>query len=109
MYDGHSDPKQFLMSYEATILIWGQYCSHGEVLCHGSQKCGSNLVLLSSARDNYVMVEAKGHVSDQLSGFSNEASHRPCSLSVYAGAGGVFAGVCPKVLVAERSSTYSAQ
>jgi hypothetical protein len=33
MYDGHSDPKQFLMSYEATIyiLIWGQYCSHGKV------------------------------------------------------------------------------
>jgi hypothetical protein len=33
MYDGHSDPKQFLMSYEATIYIriWGQYCSHGKV------------------------------------------------------------------------------
>jgi hypothetical protein len=23
MYDGHSDPKQFLMSYEATILSYG--------------------------------------------------------------------------------------
>jgi hypothetical protein len=22
MYDGHSDPKQFLMSYEATLLSW---------------------------------------------------------------------------------------
>ena len=37
MYDGHSDPKQFLMSYEATnIFIWWQYCSHGEILRHGS-------------------------------------------------------------------------
>jgi hypothetical protein len=26
MYDGHSDPKQFLMSYEATISSW--YSSH---------------------------------------------------------------------------------
>jgi hypothetical protein len=55
------------------------------------------------------MAEAKGHVSDQLSGFSNEAGHRPSSLSVYAGPGGVFAGVCLKVLAAESSSTYSAQ
>jgi hypothetical protein len=23
MYDGHSDPKQFLMSYEATIYSYG--------------------------------------------------------------------------------------
>jgi hypothetical protein len=55
------------------------------------------------------MAEAKGHVSDQLSGFLNEASHCPSSLSVYAGPGGVFACVCPKVLAPESSSTYSAQ
>jgi hypothetical protein len=55
------------------------------------------------------MVEAKGYISDQLSGFSNEAGHCPGSLSVYAGPGGVLAGVCLKVLAAESSSTYSAQ
>jgi hypothetical protein len=110
MYDGHSDPKQFLMSYEATISSYGgQYCSHGKVLRHGSQKRSSNLVLLSSARDNYVMAEAKGYVSDQLLGFSNEAGHCPGSLSVHAGPEGVFASVCSKVLAAESSSTYSAQ
>jgi hypothetical protein len=43
------------------IFIWGQYCSHGEILRHGSQKCSANLVLFSSARDNYVLAEAKGH------------------------------------------------
>jgi hypothetical protein len=55
------------------------------------------------------MVEAKGCVSDQLSGISNKASHRPGSLSVYTGLGGVLAGVCQKVLKGESSSTYSAQ
>jgi hypothetical protein len=55
------------------------------------------------------MTKAKGYVSDQLSGFSNEAGQGPGSLSVYAGPGGIFAGVCPKVLAAESSSTYSAQ
>jgi hypothetical protein len=55
------------------------------------------------------MAEAKGYFSDQLSRFSNEAGHYLGSLSVYAGPGGVFAGVCPKVLAAESSSTYSAQ
>jgi hypothetical protein len=55
------------------------------------------------------MSEAKGYVIDQLSGFPNEVGHYLGSLLVYAGPGGVFAGVCPKVLAAESSSTYSAQ
>jgi hypothetical protein len=60
MYDGHSDPKQFLMSYEATISSYG-----GNVAVmakrHGSPKCGPNLVLFSPARDNYVVAEAQRH------------------------------------------------
>jgi hypothetical protein len=55
------------------------------------------------------MAEAKTYVSDQLLGFSNEAGHCLGSLSVYAGPGGIFTGVCPKVLAAESSSTHSAQ
>jgi hypothetical protein len=55
------------------------------------------------------MAEAKGYVSDQLSGFPNEAGHCPGSFSVYTGSGGVFTGVCSKVLAAESSSTYNAQ
>jgi hypothetical protein len=43
------------------IFIWGQYCSHGEILRHGSQKRSANLVLFTSARDNYVLAEAKRH------------------------------------------------
>jgi hypothetical protein len=55
------------------------------------------------------MAEAKGYVSDQLSGISNKAIHCPSSLLMYTGPGGVLAGVCPKVLKAKSSSTYSAQ
>jgi hypothetical protein len=55
------------------------------------------------------MAEAKGYVSNQLSGFSNEAGHCLGPLSVYAGLGGIFVGVCPKVLAAESSSTNSVQ
>jgi hypothetical protein len=59
MYDGHSNPKQFLMSYEATISSYGgQHCSHGEVLRHGSPKCSPDMVFFSPARDNHVMAEA---------------------------------------------------
>jgi hypothetical protein len=54
------------------------------------------------------MAEAKGYVSDQLSGFSNKVGHFPSSFSVYTGPGGVLAGVCPEVLEAKSSSTYSA-
>jgi hypothetical protein len=54
------------------------------------------------------VAEAKGYVSDQLLGISNKASHCPSSLSVYTGLG-VLAGLCPKVLKAESSGTYSAQ
>jgi hypothetical protein len=58
MYDGHSNPKQFLMSYEATISLYGgQYCSHGEVLRHGSPECSPNMVFFSSARDYHVVAE----------------------------------------------------
>jgi hypothetical protein len=76
MYDEHSDPKQFLMSYEATIFfIWWQYCSHGEILRHGSKKCCTNLVFLSSAGNNHIMAIAEGHAYHQFPRVSDETSH----------------------------------
>jgi hypothetical protein len=45
------------------ILKWGQYCSHGEILRHGSQKRSTNLVLFSLARDNHIMAEAQGYAN----------------------------------------------
>jgi hypothetical protein len=84
MYDGHSDPKQFLMSYKATI-VWRQYCCPGEVLRHGSQKCGSDVVFFSSAGDNYVVTEDKGYASHQLLGLPDEASHCTSPIPMHAG------------------------
>jgi hypothetical protein len=55
------------------------------------------------------MAEAKGYVSEQLSGFPNEAGHSLGSFSVYTGPGGVFTGLCLKVLAAESSGTYNPQ
>jgi hypothetical protein len=50
MYDGHSDPKQFLMSYEATISLYGGNTAvHGKVLCHGSPERSPDMVFFSSA------------------------------------------------------------
>jgi hypothetical protein len=63
MYDGHSDPKQFLMSYEATISSYGGNIAVIEVLRLGSPKCGSDMVFLSLAGDNYVVAEDEGHAS----------------------------------------------
>jgi hypothetical protein len=40
------------------ILIWRQRRCHGKVLRHGSPKCGPDMVLLSSAMNNHIMVEA---------------------------------------------------
>jgi hypothetical protein len=75
MYDGHSDLKQFLMSYEATISSYGGNAAVMAILRHGSPKCGPDMVFFSSARDNYVMAEAQGHAGYQFSGLSDEASH----------------------------------
>jgi hypothetical protein len=85
MCDGHSDPKQFLISYEATISSYGGIAHHGKVLCHGSPKCGPNLVLFSPARDNYVVAEAQGHVGHQFPRLLDEASHSSSPVSMYTG------------------------
>jgi hypothetical protein len=57
------------------ILVWGQCCCHGKILRHGSQKRGTDMVFLSSARDNHIMAESQGHASHQLLGLLDEASH----------------------------------
>jgi hypothetical protein len=85
MYDGHSDPKQFLMSYEATnILVWGQRCCHGKILCHGGQKRGPDLVFLPSAKNNHIMAEAQGYASHQFPRLLDKANHCSGFVSMHA-------------------------
>jgi hypothetical protein len=109
MYDGHSDPKQFLMSYEATISSYGGNTAVMAVFRHGCQECCTNLVLLSSARDNHLMAKAKGHVDNQLPRVSNEASHCSSFIPVHPGPRRIPSGVCPKVPASEGTCTNSAQ
>jgi hypothetical protein len=91
------------------ILVQGQYYCHGKVLRHGSQKCRSDMVFLSSTGDNYVVAEAEGYASHQLPGLSDKASHCPSSVPVHTGPRGVPTSVRLKVLSTESSSAYSAQ
>ena len=91
------------------IFIWRQYRSHGEIFHHGSQECCANLVFLSSARNNHFMAEAEGHVTDQLSRISNEASYSSSPLPVYSRSRRIPSGVCPKVLTIEGAGTNGAQ
>jgi hypothetical protein len=99
MYDGHSDPKQFLMSYEATIYSYG---GNTAVMAKSFVMAVKSVAQTwySSLRPGTITSwqKPKGYVIDQLSGISNKASHCPSSLSVYTELGGVLAGVCPKVL-----------
>jgi hypothetical protein len=90
------------------ILVWGQRCCHGKVLCHGSPKRGSDMVFLPSARDNHIMAEAEGHASHQLPRLLDEASHRSGLVSMHTRPWGVPAGLRPKVPAFESSSAYSA-
>jgi hypothetical protein len=70
MYDGHSDPKQFLMSYEATISSYG---GNAAVMAKS----------FSSARDHYFVVEAQGYAGDKFPRLPNEASHSSGLVSMH--------------------------
>jgi hypothetical protein len=43
------------------------------------------MIFLSSAKDNYVMAEAEGHASLQLSGLPDIASYCPSFVPMHAG------------------------
>ena len=91
------------------IFIWWQYCSHGKVFRHGCKECCTNLVLLSSARNNHLMAKAEGHADNQLSRVSNEAGHCSSFIPVHPGPRRIPLGVCPKVPASEGTGTNSAQ
>jgi hypothetical protein len=75
MYDGHSDRKQFLMSYEATISSYGGNAAVMAKSFVMAVRRGPDLVFFPSTRDNYIVAEAQGHAGDQFPRLSDEASH----------------------------------
>jgi hypothetical protein len=65
MYDGHTDPQAIPDELRSNhIFVWWQYGSHGKIFCHGRQECCSDLVLLSSARDNHFLAEIEGYADN---------------------------------------------
>jgi hypothetical protein len=74
MYDGHSDPKQFLMSYEATISLYG---GNAAVMAKSFVMAIRNVAQTwySSLRLGTIIAEAQGHAGYQFSRLSDEASH----------------------------------
>jgi hypothetical protein len=109
MYDGHSDPKQFLMSYEATISSYGGNAAVMAKSRHGSPECGPDLVFFPSATNNYVVAEAQGHASDQFPRLSDEASHSSGPVPMHARPRRIPSDICTKVLAIEGTSAYGAQ
>jgi hypothetical protein len=67
------------------IIIWWQHGCHGEILRHGSQERGSDVVFFSSLENDHVMAKVEGHASNQLSRFPDHASNYLSLVPVHAG------------------------
>jgi hypothetical protein len=80
MYNGHSNPKQFLMSYKATISSYGDNTAIMAKSFIMAVRSVARTWYSSSARNNYIMAEAEGYASHKLPGLPNEASD--CSSSI---------------------------
>jgi hypothetical protein len=64
MYDGHLDPKQFLMSYEATISSYGGNTAvMVKSFIIAVRSVAQNLVFFSSAGNNHIVAEVEGYIS----------------------------------------------
>jgi hypothetical protein len=72
-------------------------------------KRGPDMVLLSSARNNYIMAEAQGHASHLFPRFSDETNYCSVLVSMHTRPWGISSGVCPKVFAPKSTSAHSAQ
>jgi hypothetical protein len=110
MYDGHSDPKQFLMSYEATISSYG---GNTAVMAKSFVMAVKNVAQTwySSLRPGTITSwqKLKDNADHQFPRVSDEASYCSSFVPVHAGSRGIPSGVCPKVLASEGTSANSAQ
>jgi hypothetical protein len=105
MYDGHSDPKQFLMSYEATISSYG---GNTAVMAKSFVMAVKNIAQTwySSLRPGIITSWQK--LKDMLVTSFQGFQTKPVT-AVHARSRGISPGVCPKVLASEGTSANSAQ
>ena len=85
MYDGHSDPKQFLMSYEATLSSYGGNAAVMAKSFIMAVRSMAQTWYFSLWPGTHFMAEAQGHAGDKLPGLSDEASYSLGSISMHAG------------------------
>jgi hypothetical protein len=70
MYNGHSEPKQIMMSYEATISSYGgNTIVMAKSFCHGCQEYRPDMVFLPLARHSDLKAEAEGYEITCFQGF----------------------------------------
>jgi hypothetical protein len=110
MYDGHSDPKQFLMSYEATISSYG---GNTAVMAKSFVMAVKNVAQTwySSLRPGTITSwqKLKDMLITSFPRVSDEASYRSSFIPVHTRSRRIPPGVCPKVLASEGTSTNGAQ
>jgi hypothetical protein len=89
--------------------MWWQHDCHGEILHHGSQESGLDVVFFPSPGNDHVMAKADRHAGNQLSGFPYEASNCPSLVTVHARPWGILASICPKVSMNQGPGTNGAK
>lgn len=100
------------VSYELRsnhIILWWRYRRHGQVFCHGGQKCCPNLVLLSQARNNHNLAEVEGHVDHKFQGVLDEAGNCSSFVPMHTRPWGVFTSLRLKVFAAQGLGTNDAK
>jgi hypothetical protein len=109
MYDGHSDSKQFLMSYEATI---SSYEGNAAVMAKSFVMAVKNVAQTwySSLRPGTITSwqKLKDMLVTSFQGFQTKPVTAQV-VSMHARSRGVSPGIRPKVLASESTSAYSAQ
>jgi hypothetical protein len=110
MYDGHSDPKQFLMSYEVTI---SSYEGNAAVMAKSFVMAVRNVAQTwySSLRPGTITSwqKLKDMLVTSFQGIQTKPVTVQALFQLHARLGGIPSGICPKVVATKGTSAHSAQ
>jgi hypothetical protein len=100
MYDSHSDPKQFLMSYEATISTYGGNTAAMAKSFIMAVRSVAQTWYSSHARNNNILAEIERYIYHKFPRVLDEASNCLGLISMHTWSWGVLTGLLPKVFTA---------
>ena len=92
-----------VISYELwghNIIIWWQHNSNGKIICHGGQKCCSDMVFFPSTKCSDLMADAQGYASHKFSGFLDKANYCLGLVPMHPRSWWVPSGLCSKIALA---------